>query len=166
MNAIPPEIIQRKQRKILLIRGMKVMLDRDLAELYGVKTGQLTRQVRRNIDRFPQDFLLILSRQEVTNLIRQIGRSSWGGTRKPPCAFTGHGILMLSSVLNSKRAIRVNIQIMRTFTKLRDMSASHEELRHKIEDMESKYDHQFKVVFKAIKRINRSTSKTKKAYRL
>lgn len=147
---IPQEIIQNK---ILFIRGKKVMLDRDLSELYGVETEQITRQVRRNIDRFPDDFLLQLTRKEVINLIHHFGGSSWGGTRKLPFAFTEHGILMLSGVLNSKRAILVNIQIMRTFTKLREILAGHKELRRKIEDMERKYNYQFKVVFKAVKEL-------------
>lgn len=149
-KVIPQEIIQSK---IFLIRGKKVILDKDLAELYGVKTEQLTRQVRRNMDRFPEDFLIQLSSEEFRNLIRHFGRSSWGGTRKLPFAFTEHGILMLSSVLNSKRAVQVNIQIMRTFTKLREMLASHVELKRKIEEMEKKYDYQFKIVFDAIKKL-------------
>ena len=103
--------------------------------------------------RFPEDFLLQLTREEFKNLICHFGRSSWGGTRKLPFAFTEHGILMLSSVLNSKRAIQVNIQIMRTFTRLREMLTGHAELRRKIEDMEKKYDYQFKVVFAAIKKL-------------
>ena len=147
---IPQEIIQNR---ILLIRAKKVMLDRDLAELYGVKTKYLTRQVRRNQERFPSDFLLTFTPQELKILKRQFGTSSWGGTRKPPYAFTEHGILMLSSVLNSKRAIQVNIQIMRTFSKLREMLTSHKELKRKIEEMESNYDYQFKVVFKAVKEL-------------
>jgi len=105
MKIIPQETIQNK---IFFIRGKKVMLDKDLAELYGVKTEQLTRQVRRNINRFPEDFLLQLTREEFKNLICHFARSSWGGTRKLPYAFTEHGILMLSSVLNSRRAILVN----------------------------------------------------------
>lgn len=147
---VPREIIQNK---IFLIRGLKVMIDKDLATLYGVDTSQLTRQVRRNIDRFPPDFLLTLTRQEVANLKCQFGVSSWGGTRKPPFAFTEHGILMLSSILNSKRAIQVNIQIMRTFSKLREMLESHKDLRLKIEEMEKKYDSQFKIVFQAIREL-------------
>ncbi len=155
---IPQEIIQSK---ILFIRGKKVMLDRDLAELYGVETKHLTRQVRRNKDRFPSDFLLLLTQQEVADLKCHLGTSSWGGTRKPPYAFTEHGILMLSSVLNSRRAIRVNIEIMRTFTKLREMLAGHVKLKRKIEDMENQYDHQFKIVFDAIKKILDPASKPK-----
>ena len=159
---IPDEVIQDK---IFSIRGKKVMLDKDLAKLYGVKTERLTRQVRRNIDRFPEDFLLILTRQEVTNLIHHFGRSSWGGTRKPPFAFTEHGILMLSSVLNSKRAIQVNIQIMRTFTKLRKLMTEHWDLCKKIEEMEKKYDGQFHIVFKTIKQIIQTPQKLKRQIR-
>ncbi|VAX36808.1 FIG00898051: hypothetical protein [hydrothermal vent metagenome] len=149
-DIIAPEMIENK---ILLIKGQKVMLDRNLAELYGVETKQLTRQVRRNIDRFPSDFLLTLTQKEVTILKCQIGTSSWGGIRKLPFAFTEHGILMLSSVLNSKRAIQVNIQIMRTFTKLREMLSTHKDLKRKIESMEKKYDHQFQIVFETIKKL-------------
>lgn len=129
------------------------MFDKDLAALYGVETKYLTRQVRRNLERFPEDFLLTLTKQEVANLRCQFGTSSWGGLRYRPFAFTEHGILMLSSVLNSKRALQVNIQIMRTFTKLREMLASHKELREKIEAMEKKYDHQFRIVFQAIREL-------------
>ncbi len=132
-NIIAQKIIESK---ILFIRGHKVMLDRDLAALYRVETRQLTRQVRRNPERFPSTFLLHLTSEEFTNLKCQIGTSSWGGTRKHPMAFTEHGILMLSSVLNSKRAIQVNIQIMETFTKLRAMLVNHRELKLKIDKME------------------------------
>jgi phage regulator Rha-like protein len=156
---IPQEVIQTK---IFLLRGKKVMLDKDLAALYGVKNEHLKRQVRRNIERFPDDFLLTLTREEFVNLTRHFGGSSWGGTRKPPFAFTEHGILMLSSVLNSKRAIQVNIQIMRTFSKLREMLESHKGLRLKIEEMEKKYDHQFQIVFKAIKELLEPTARPSK----
>jgi len=161
---MPKQIVLQEviQSRILLIRGKKVMLDKDLAELYEVETKNLTRQVRRHQDRFPSDFLLLLTRQEVTNLKCQIGTSSWGGKRKLPYTFTEHGILMLSSVLNSKRAIHVNIEIMRTFTKLREMAAGHKELRRKIEEMERKYDYQFKVVFKAIKELLAPPQKSKR----
>lgn len=141
------------ENKILLVRGKKVMLDRDLAKLYGVETKYLTRQVRRNLDRFPSDFLLILTQQEFKNLKCHFGTSSWGGTRTPPLAFTELGIAMLSSILKSKKAINVNIQIMRTFTKLRELMSTHKELKEKIEKMEQKYDYQFKVVFEAIKQL-------------
>lgn len=144
---------EKIKRKIYLIRGKKIMFDRDLAYLYGVATRQLTRQVRRNIDRFPPDFLFILTRQELTNLKCHFGTSSWGGTRKLPLAFTEHGILMLSSVLNSKRAIHVNIQIMRIFSKFREMLSAHKDLKQRIDEMEARYDHRFSVVFRAIKRL-------------
>jgi hypothetical protein len=147
---IAPEIIENK---ILFIRGKKVMLDRDLATLYDVETKVLNQDVKRNIKRFPIDFMFTLTSQEIKNLKSQIVTSSWGGRRTSPYAFSEHGILMLSSVLNSERAILVNIQIMRTFTKLKEMLASHKDLRDKIEAMEQKYDHQFKVVFDAIKRL-------------
>jgi len=139
--------------KIYLIRGIKVMLDEDLAELYGVKTGRLNEQVKRNILRFPNDFMFQLSKSEFEILISRFAISRWGGRRKMPYVFTEQGVAMLSSVLNSKRAIQVNIAIMRTFTKLREMISSHKELRQKIESMEKKYDKQFQVVFAAIKDI-------------
>ncbi|MBU0468481.1 MAG: ORF6N domain-containing protein [Candidatus Omnitrophica bacterium] len=139
--------------KILFLRGQKVMLDRDLAVLYGVETKALNQAVKRNIDRFPKEFRFVLTSQEFLNLKSQFVTSSWGGTRKSPAVFTEHGILMLSSILNSKRAILVNIQIMRTFTKLREMMSNHKELREKIEIMEKKYDYQFKIIFDTIKKL-------------
>ncbi len=148
-----PVLQEKIETKILFIRGLKVMLDKDLAKLYGVETKQLTRQVRRNILRFPSDFMFHLTVQEVTNLRCQFGTSSWGGQRYKPYVFTEQGIAMLSSVLNSERSIQVNIQIMRTFTKLRQLMATHEGLRRKIEEMEKKYDYQFKIVFDAIKQL-------------
>src|SRR3989338_2699183 len=131
-NVISVEVIATK---ILLIRGKRVMLDRDLAKLYEVDTRQLTRQVRRNIDRFPKDFMLKLTKEEVQNLMCQIGTSSWGGTRKLPYAFTEQGVAMLSGVLHSKRAIQVNIQIMRAFIQLKRMLLTNVGLRRKIEEM-------------------------------
>ncbi len=150
MEIVPQEIIESK---IIIIRGKKVMLDKDFAALYGVETFNLNKAVKRNIDRFPEDFMFQLSNEEFKNLIFHFGISSWGGTRKLPYAFTENGVAMLSSVLNSKRAIQVNIQIMRTFTKLREFILTHKELQKKIEDMEKKYDHQFKIVFDAIKQL-------------
>ena len=147
---IPQEIINSK---IFIIRGMKVMLDMDLAALYGVETKMLKRAVKRNIERFPEDFMFKLIEKEFDNLRCQFGTSSWGGQRYLPYAFTENGVAMLSSVLNSERAITVNIQIMRTFTKLREMLATHKELKQKIEEMEEKYDAQFKIVFDAIRQI-------------
>jgi hypothetical protein len=144
---------ERVEKKIFLIRGKKVMLDRDLALLYEVTTGNLNKAVSRNFDRFPDDFMFLLNKKEFKRLMFQNGISSWGGTRKTPRVFTEHGILMLSSVLNSKRAVMVNIQIMRVFTKLRELLATHKDLQRKIEDMESKYDEQFKIVFETISQL-------------
>lgn len=141
------------ENKILFIRGKKVMLDENLAMLYGVETKQLKRQVRRNIERFPDDFMFQLTKDQFENLRCQFGTSRWGGQRYLPYAFTENGVAMLSSVLNSKKAIQVNIQIMRTFTKIREMLATHKELRLKIEEMEKKYDSQFVTVFSAIKQL-------------
>ena len=148
---IPVEIIEKK---ILLIRGEKVMLDADIAELYGVETKMLVRAVKRNIDRFPSDFMIQLNRKEFENLRFQFGTSSrWGGRRYLPYAFTEQGVAMLSSVLNSERAVKVNIEIMRAFVRLRQMLASNAELARKLDALEKKYDHQFKVVFDAIKQL-------------
>ena len=129
------------------------MLDRDLAGLYGVATGNLNKAVSRNIERFPEDFMFQLTKEEFKNLIFHFGTSSWGGTRKLPRAFTEQGVAMLSSVLKSKRAIQVNIQIMRAFIKLKEMLSTHKDLKQKIEEMEKRYDYQFKIVFDAIKQL-------------
>ncbi len=147
---IPQETIEQK---IILICGYKVMLDKDLAMLYRVTTGNLNKAVTRNIDRFPEDFMFQLTNEELNSLIFHFGTSSWGGTRKPPRVFTEHGILMLSSVSKSKRAIQVNIQIMRTFVKLRRILLAHKELLKKIEDIVKHYDLQFKIVFDAIRQL-------------
>ncbi len=143
--------IERIASKIYLIRGIKVMLDRDLAELYNVETSLLKRAVRRNIDRFPADFMFELTKTELENWRCQFGtsKSDKMGLRYKPMAFTEQGVAMLSSVLKSKRAIQVNIQIMRTFTQLRKMLSTHEDLKKKIESMEKKYDEQFQIVFEA-----------------
>jgi hypothetical protein len=138
------------------------MLDRDLVVLYGVETFKLNKAVKRNIDRFPEDFMFQLTREEFKNLIFHFGISSWGGTRKLPYAFTENGVAILSSVLNSKRAIQVNIQIMRTFTRIKEMIATHKDLQKKIEDMEKKHDHQFKVVFDAIRQLIEPPQKSRK----
>lgn len=147
---VPQAIIESK---ILFIRGKKVMLDRDLAILYSVTTGNLNKAVKRNLDRFPEDFMFQLTNQEVKNLIFQFGISRWGGTRKLPFAFTENGVAMLSSILNSQRAILVNIQIMRTFTKLREILVSNKDLARRLNDLEKKYDGQFKIVFEAIRQL-------------
>ncbi len=150
--------------KIYLIRDQKVILDRDLAELYGVETKQLKRAVKRNISRFPVDFMFELTKQELMNWRRQFGTSNADkmGLRYPPMAFTEQGVAMLSSVLNSARAIQVNIQIMRAFTRLRQMLSTHEELKKKIEAMEKKYDENFRIVFEAIKQLLETDAKPKK----
>ena len=152
----------RITRAIMLIRGQKVMLDEDLADLYEVETKALNRAVKRNLDRFPEDFMFQLTAKEFTDLrfqsgtssLRsQIGTSRWGGRRYPPYAFTEQGVAMLSSVLHSDRAIHVNVEIMRAFVRLRQMLASHTELSHKLAALEKKYDKQFKVVFDAIREL-------------
>lgn len=142
------------ENKIFLIRGKKVMLDKDLALLYEVPTKRPNEQVKRNIKRFPDDFMVQLSKEEYYSLRSQFATLKRGQHRKYlPYAFTEQGVAMLSSVLNSERAIQVNIQIMRTFTKLREIFATHKDLQRKIEDMESKYDKQFKIVFEAIRQL-------------
>ena len=159
--AVAPEQILNK---ILVVKGKRVMLDRDLANLYGVATNDLNQAVRRNKERFPKDFMCTLSYKEAKSLIPQIvvSNSARGGTRKRSLVFTEQGVAMLSSVLNSKRAIQVNIQIMRAFTKLREMLIGHKDLQKKIEEMESKYDQQFRVVFEAIRQLITVESKPKK----
>lgn len=162
-DIIPSEIILYK---IYLVRSKKVMLDKDLAELYRVETSQLKRQVRRNIERFPEDFMYELTKEEFEDLRCQFGISRWGGTRYMPMAFTEQEIAMLSSVLNSKIAIQVNIQIMRTFSSIRNMALNYEGLKKKIEKMEEQYDKHFRVVFDALRELlytqKAPTSKIKK----
>lgn len=136
-----------------MIRDEKVMLDQDLATMYGVETRALVQAVKRNIDRFPGDFMFQLCKDEFSNLKSQIVTSSWGGRRTCPYAFMEQGVAMLSSVLNSKRAILVNIEIMRTFVRLRRILATHDELASKLASLERKYDRQFKIVFDAIREI-------------
>ena len=147
--------MERIERAILLIRGQKVMLDRDLAELYGVEPRVLNQAVKRHATRFPGDFMFQLTRQEVANLKSQSVTSSsgWGGRRTLPYAFTEQGVAMLSSVLNSDQAIKVNIAIMRAFVQLREMLASHADLARKLEELEAHYDEQFKIVFDAIRQL-------------
>ncbi len=131
---------------IYYIRNQKVMLDRDLATLYGIETRVLKQAVRRNISRFPEDFMFELSKEEFQNLTSQIVISSWGGNRKPPFAFTEHGILMLSSVLNSEKAIQTNIQIMRIFTKVRQMLLDTTEMKLDIVQIQKKLENQGKNI--------------------
>jgi hypothetical protein len=146
--------IERIEQRIVLIRGHKVLLDADLAELYGVQTKALTRQVKRNPKRFPADFMFQLTAAEWDALRSQIGTSNGrGGRRYTPYAFTEQGVAMLSSVLNSDRAIEVNVQIMRAFVKLRRILGTHKDLARKLNDLERRYDHQFAVVFDAIRQL-------------
>jgi len=159
-NLIP---IERIERMILLIRGQKVMLDRDLADLYGVETRQLKRAVKRNKKRFPADFMFVLNNKEIKMLVCHFGtpfNSYLGGAK--PFVFTEYGILMLSSVLRSERAIQVNIQIMRTFTKLKKILYSNKMIMKKTDEMESKYDGKFRIVFDAIKKLMIPPEKAKR----
>ncbi len=138
---------------MFLIREQKVMLSMHLAELYEVEPRILVRAVKRNIERFPEDFMFQLNTEEFANLKSQIGISSWGGVRTAPYAFTEQGVSMLSSVLRSTRAIQVNIEIMRAFVRLRQMLSSNAELSRKLATLEKKYDIQFKAVFEAIREL-------------
>jgi hypothetical protein len=159
--------VERIERSILLIRGHKVMLDADLARLYGVETKALNRAVKRNLSRFPEDFMFQVTVEEFENLKCHIGTSNlksqfaisgsgWGGRRHPPYAFTEQGVAMLSSVLRSKRAVRVNIEIMRAFVRLRQILSSHKDLARKLEELERRmgaHDQQIQAVFQAIRQL-------------
>jgi hypothetical protein len=156
--------VGRIERAIYLIRGQKVMLDADLAWLYGVSVGRLNEAVRRNINRFPADFMFQLTNDEFEELKNRGGRinlksqiaissSAWGGRRHPPYAFTEQGVAMLSTVLRSDCAIQVNIEIMRAFVRLRRMLATNVNLERRLNELEKKYDAQFKVVFDAIRQL-------------
>ncbi len=155
-NVVSVELIASK---IFVIRGKKVMLDRDLAELYEVETRVLNQSVKRNILRFPEDFMFSLTREEIMRISQIVISLKFS---KTAYVFTEQGIAMLSSVLNSERAVQVNIQIMRAFVKLRRMILTNQDLRRKIEDMENKYDKQFAVVFQAIKQLLEPPIKEKK----
>ena len=153
--AIPDEVVISK---IYMIRNHKVMLDIDLAELYQVETGRLNEQVKRNVDRFPEDFMFQLTNEEWESLRSQfaISKKGRGGRRYAPFAFTEHGVLMLSSVLNSERAIQVNIQIMRIYSKLKGMIMAHKDILLKLERLEgkvSKHDENFKIVFDYLREL-------------
>ena len=148
---VPQEIVESK---IFFMRARKVMIDRDLSTLYKVKTKIMNQAVKRNIERFPKDFMFVLTKHETSELVTNCDRfHSLKHSTSRPYAFTEHGILMLSSVLQSERAIHVNIQIMRTFIRLSEELSSHTELKRKIQEMETKYDHQFKIVFDAIRQL-------------
>lgn len=149
---VPVEVIERR---ILLIRGHKVMLDSHLAELYQVTTGNLNLAVRRNRERFPEDFMFPVTKEEAECLLLQSARANAGrgGRRTLPYAFTEQGVAMLSTVLNSKRAIAVNIAIMRTFVRLRQILATHKDLAQRLAALEKKCGQQFKVVFDILKQL-------------
>jgi hypothetical protein len=149
------ELISAKEiiSQIFYIRGVKVMLDFHLAALYSVETRVLNQAVQRNIERFPEDFMFQLSDYEIKNLTSQIVIPSWGGRRRPPYAFTEQGLAMLSGVLRSEKAIKVNIAIMRAFVQMRVLIDENKDLKKKLDKMESKYDQQFRVVFEAIRQL-------------
>jgi hypothetical protein len=163
ISLIPDDVVINK---IYFIRNQKVMLDRDLAELYSVETKRLNEQVKRNLSRFPEDFMFQLSEIEFQNLKSQFATSSWGGIRKLPYVFTEHGVLMLSSVLNSEKAIQTNIQIMRIFTKIRQMLVDTTELRLDVETIKKKIENQGKnieLVFQYLDElIEKKETKTKR----
>ena len=155
--------LMRVERSIRLIRDDKVILDQDLAELYGVETRTLVQAVKRNLNRFPADFMFQLTNQECKDLKSQFATSSWwGGRRTPPYAFSEQGVAMLSSVLNSPRAVQVNIEIMRAFVRLRRILASNAELAGRLEALEQKYDGQFRIVFDAIRQMMQPGAKDHK----
>ncbi len=158
--------VDRIESSILLLRDQKVILDHDLAMLYGVETKMLVRAVKRNLDRFPDDFMFQLSSEEIARLRCQFGTSNVrlgrGGRRYAPYAFTEEGVAMLSSVLHSPRAVAVNVEIMRAFVRLRRMLASNAELACKLDALEQKYDSQFKVVFDAIRELMTPVSKPRR----
>jgi phage regulator Rha-like protein len=139
--------------RILYLRGVKVILSGDLAELYGVQHKRLNEQVRRNPERFPSDFMFVLTNQEVVILKSQIATSSWGGSRKPPLAFTEHGAVMAANLLNSSRAIRMSLFVVRAFVNLREALASHKDLARRINDLEKRMDSGFANHDKAIREI-------------
>jgi hypothetical protein len=148
------------EHMILILRGQRVILDRDLAALYCVTTTNLNKAVTRNLRRFPADFMLRLTLEELRVLKFQSGTSSWGGTRKPPKAFTEQGVAMLSSVLRSTRAADVNIEIMRAFVRLREMLQANADLARRLASLERRYDGQFRVVFDALRELMTPSKKT------
>ena len=153
------------EKRIHILRGHRVMLDQDLAVLYGVETKALNRAVQRNPERFPGDFMFQLTAEEMDNLRFHIGTSRWGGRRHLPHVFTQEGISMLSSVLRSKRAIQVNIVIMRAFVKLRQVLSTHKNLARKLEELEGKYDKhdvQIRTIFQALKQLIEAPLQTRR----
>ena len=159
MKGLIPQ--ERIERRIFVIRGQKVMLDRDLALLYGILTKNLNKAVSRNIGRFPADFMFRLTNAELQNLKFHFGTSSWGGSRKMPRAFTEYGILMLSSVLKSERAIQVNIAIMRAFVRLKQVLATHKKLATKLKELEKKVGKHNKLIMEIFEIIKQLTQPAK-----
>jgi len=160
--AVPDEVLMNK---IYLIRDQKVMIDIDLAVLYGVETRRLNEQVKRNISRFPEDFMFKLSEEEYKNLMSQFATSSWGGRRKLPYVFTEHGVLMLSSVVNSERAIKVNIQVMRIYVRMREMIMLNKDILHRLESIERNIngqDRKFRTVFEYLKQFEHTKQQESK----
>ncbi len=155
------ELVEIKP-SILIIRNQRVMISSDLANLYGVLPKVLIQAVKRNASRFPEDFMFQLTIVEWSNLKSQNVTSSWGGSRIPPYAFTEQGVAMLSSVLNSDRAIKVNIEIMRTFVKMRKLVTEHKDLANRLDILEDHYDEQFKIVFDAIRELMNSPEPEKR----
>ncbi len=167
VRKVSPVLTRSIERRVYIVRGQKVMLDADLAQLYNVPTSRLNEQVKRNRKRFPHDFMFQLKRNEADFLISQnaISSSGHGGRRTPVYAFTEQGVAMLSSVLNSDRAVQVNIAIMRAFVKLRQMIATHRELAEKIEELEKKFqqhDEQIEAVFDAIRQLLEAATSPKR----
>ena len=155
---------QKVEQHIFTIRGQKVMLDKELAELYGVSTTNFNRATSRNLERFPKDFMFRLTKKEFENLIFHFGTSSWGGTRKLPRVFTEQGVAMLSGILRSRRAVQVNIAIMRVFIKLRQIALTHKELIYKLMELEQKvgrHDKEIRIVFETIKQLMNVPEKPK-----
>jgi hypothetical protein len=144
---------KRIERSIFVLRGEKVILDSDIALLYGVETRTLVQAMKRNVDRFPPDFMFQLTPEEVENLRSQIVISSRGGRRYLPYAFTEQGVAMLSSVLRSKRAVEINIEVMRVFVRLRRVMSTQTDLMRRLDELEQRYDAQFKVVFDALRKL-------------
>ncbi len=162
MNTTDIVPIEEIAGKIFFIRGVKVMLDRDLAALYEVETRILNQAVKRQIKRFPEDFMFQLTREEFNDLKSQFVTSSWGGVRKLPSAFTEQGVAMLSGILNSDRAIQVNIQIMRTFTRLRHMVSISEEIKREVGELRKQTDDRFQVVFEILDELLSEEMKPKR----
>ena len=146
--------IERIQQNIFIFRDQRVILDEDLADLYGVGTKRLNEQVRRNLDRFPNDFMFQLKQEEWRNLKSQFATtSSWGGRRTLPYVFTEYGVIMIANILNSQRAVLVSVQVVRAFIRLRELLKSNEVLSRKLDELEKKYDKQFNLVFTTIRHL-------------